>query len=233
MGIFKSLKKEIKKQFKPLENSFNKLKKSVQELTSPIQELISPISTENLSNKRIDAIIKNTKHNCYYKIEHDFGSGVCSKDNYKIEDLNGNIKYKITSTTLKRFHHLEIYENNEKIGEIKRNLLARIGTNDDFLFEKRYISSVNIEKEEYQLYILKTSKSVSYGIKRKGWGLSYSKEQDVFNIRFNGKTIAKIYKPMSIRNNIFWLIGCDDESKEKDILIITTTLWNLVREQEN
>ena len=208
-------------------SEIGELKKSYEELRT----VIDPMKLQKTVENRKQKILTNGEHSKYMTIQLEYSLGFLSlRDKYLVYDSQKKIKYKIIGGYFWGAHHLSIYDNNTKIGRIKRNVLPHFS-----LFEGEFkIRKTKVDLRDSQPYFTKFHREAKvwhYFISKKQWKITYSKKEDRYSIFYMKNVIAHIYRPfvsdIEYCNNL--IVGYDDEKYELDLFIIATCLWNAIR----
>ena len=209
-------------------SEMEELKKSYEELKT----VIFPSKLQKTIEDRKQKILANGEHSKYMIIQLEYRWGFLSlRDKYFVYDSQKNIKYKIIGDFFFGGYRLSIYEKNNKIGRMKRNILPRFSLLDwEFKIRKTKVDIV--DSQPFSTRFHRASKKWHYSIGKKLWRMTYSKKEDKYSIYYMKNVVAHIYRPFisNIERSNNLIIGYDDENFELDLFIIATCLWNAIRD---
>lgn len=229
MGVFmgklgKFIKDTVMEEYG---SEINELKKTYEELRC----VVEPSKLKKTIENRKQEILENGEHSKYMNILLEYSWGFLSlRDRYFVYDSRKNIKYKIVGGYFFGAHHLSIYENNNKIGKMKRNVLPRFS-----LLDGEYkIRRTKVDMKDNQSFFTRfhrESKIWHYSISKKNWKITYNRKEDRYSIYYMKNVIAHIYRPFvsDIEDSNNLIVGYDNEKYELDLFVIATCLWNAIR----
>lgn len=196
------IKDNIKKQVKPQWNELKRTTKSVFGIHKSTGELIAESAFPH-----------------YLIAKHTVQTG---QDHYDICDTSMQLIYSITGTFWLGHHHLIVKKKGERIGAIRKKLIA-IPDIIEGQSERHMCLIYQNNNETNCIEAYKESKKQIYKIHKHGWKISYCPDNDSYILRHQKKVIAQLNEA----SNNEYVIGYNDIDKEVDITLLAMSFFQI------
>lgn len=217
-SIKESISKNVKTHLAPQVDE-------IKEMYKPqIDDLKKTIRTVLKQHRPVDTIIADGKFQKYMVVKQATKTALIEREIYNIYNHENSLIYLVKGTFLLGKHHLILYKNKEKLGEIKKKIIVLPDIIDGYT--KRHRCKVYKSDKEFatvESYVC--SKLRKYKISKRGWNTSYNSDDDAFDLVKSKSVIAKLYQAYSddARNHKY-VIGYNDANDEIDIILLLISL---------
>lgn len=204
------IKNQIRKQVKPHYDELKRTAKSVFGI-----------------HKSADELVAETKFAHYLLVKRSIQTG---QDVYEIFDVEENLVYRIKGTFWLGRHHLNVYRGNEKIGEIRKKLIALPDIDEGH--SKRHLCEIYLDGKEVnsveafmksRTQGLKPHKTQEFRIHKHGWTIRYNPDDDSYALQLQKKLIAQLNEATSKK----FVIAYNDVEKELDVVLLSIAFFQI------
>lgn len=171
------------------------------------------------THKSTEELVEEGAYVYYLTAEHTIQNG---QDNYDIYDTAKNLIYRIKGTFWLGRHHLIVKKGDEKIGEIRKKLVAI----PDILEGRteRHMCLVYLNGNEINcVEAYKESQKQKFKIHKHGWKISYNPSNDSYILRHQKNDVAQLSEACDSK----FVIGYNDIDKERDIILLAMSFFQI------